>query len=62
LAADRVEAPSAVEQEGAAGERSDLFAGGRLGGEEGGDGEEGEGQGDAIFQGAWKRCHWQLSL
>ena len=30
LAAGRVEAPSAIEQEGAAGERSDLFAGGRL--------------------------------
>src|SRR5664279_1711287 len=36
--------------------------GGRLGGEEGGQREEGDGQGDAILQRTWKESHGHLSL
>ena len=62
LAADRVQAPAAIEQEAAAGERSDLFAGRRLRAQDGDQREKGDGQGHAIFQRTWRVFHGQLSL
>src|ERR1035441_1033763 len=61
-AAHRVQTPAAIEQEGAAGQRSHLFARRRLGAQHGDEGEEGDGQGDAIFQRTRKESHGHLSL